>query len=71
VRLIYKVEENRHSLVLDPLVDSLIHGFLLAADHPYRDALAARAARGRPAAVRDATDHPTLERHAERESLPK
>jgi hypothetical protein len=39
--LIYEVEENRHSLVVDPLVDSPIHGFLLAADHPYREALAA------------------------------
>jgi AraC-like DNA-binding protein len=46
----------RHSLVLDPLVDSLIHGFLLVADHPYREALAAPAAPGRPAAVRDAMD---------------
>jgi AraC-like DNA-binding protein len=43
-----------NSLVLDPLVDSLIHGLLLVADHPYRDALAAPAAPGRPAAVRDA-----------------
>jgi hypothetical protein len=41
VRLIYEVEENGHSLVLDPLVDSPIHGFVLAADHPYREALAA------------------------------
>ena len=40
----------RHSVVLDPLVDSLIHGLLLVADHPYRDALAAPAAPGRPAA---------------------
>jgi AraC-like DNA-binding protein len=46
----------RHSVVLDPLVDSLIHGLLLVADHPYRDALAAPAAPGRPAAVRDAMD---------------
>jgi AraC-like DNA-binding protein len=46
----------RHPLVWDPLVDSLIHGLLLMADHPYRDALAARAAPGRPAAVRDAMD---------------
>jgi transcriptional regulator GlxA family with amidase domain len=44
----------RHSVVLDPLVDSLIHGLLLVADHPYRDALAAPVAPGRPAAVRDA-----------------
>ena len=46
----------RHSAVLEPLVDSLIHGLLLVADHPYRDALAAPAAHGRPAAVRDAMD---------------
>jgi AraC-like DNA-binding protein len=46
----------RHPLVWDPLVDSLIHGLLLVADHPYRDALVARAAPGRPAAVRDAMD---------------
>jgi AraC-like DNA-binding protein len=46
----------RHPLVWDPLVDSLIHGLLLVADHPYRDALAARAAPGRPAALRDAMD---------------
>jgi hypothetical protein len=44
----------RHSMVLDPLVDSLIHGLLLVADHLYRDALAAPAAPGGPAAVRDA-----------------
>jgi AraC-like DNA-binding protein len=44
----------RHPLVWDPLVDSLSHGLLLVADHPYRDALAARAAPDRPAAVRDA-----------------
>jgi AraC-like DNA-binding protein len=46
----------RHSVVLDPLVDSLIHGFLLVADHPYHEALAAPAVPGRPAAVRDAMD---------------
>jgi hypothetical protein len=40
---------------LDPLVDSLIHGFMLA-DHPYREALVAPAAPGRPAAVRHAMD---------------
>jgi hypothetical protein len=32
----------RHSLVWDPLVESLIHGFLLVVGHPYRKALAAR-----------------------------
>jgi AraC-like DNA-binding protein len=46
----------QHPLVWDPLVDSLIHGLLLVADHPYRDALAAPADPGRPAAVRDAMD---------------
>jgi AraC-like DNA-binding protein len=46
----------RHPMVWDPLVESLIHGFLLVADHPYRQALAAPAEPGRPAAVRDAMD---------------
>jgi AraC-like DNA-binding protein len=46
----------RHYLVLDALLESLIHGFLLVADHPYRQALAAPAEPGRPAAVRDAMD---------------
>jgi AraC-binding-like domain len=38
----------RNPLVWDPLVESLIHGLLLAADHPYRQVLAARAGPGRP-----------------------
>jgi AraC-like DNA-binding protein len=46
----------RHAEVSDPLAESLIHGFLLVADHPYRQALAARADPCRPAAVRDAMD---------------
>ena len=46
----------QHSLVWDPLVESLIHGFLLVADHPYRHALAAPPETGRPAAVRDAME---------------
>jgi AraC-like DNA-binding protein len=46
----------RHPLVLEPLVESLIHGFLVVTDHPYRQALAAPTERGRPAAVRDAMD---------------
>jgi AraC-like DNA-binding protein len=46
----------RHSVVSNPLVESLIHGFLLVAGHPYREALAAPAAPGRPAAVREAMD---------------
>jgi AraC-like DNA-binding protein len=46
----------RNALVWDPLAESLIHGLLLVADHPYRQALAAPAGPGRPAAVRDAMD---------------
>jgi AraC-like DNA-binding protein len=46
----------RHTLVSDPLVKSRIHGLLLVADHPYRDALATPVKPGRPAAVRDAMD---------------
>jgi AraC-like DNA-binding protein len=45
----------RHPLVWDPLVESLIHGLLLVAGHPYRQALAAFAQPG-PAAVRNAMD---------------
>jgi AraC-like DNA-binding protein len=45
-----------HPVVSVPLVESLIYGFLLVADHPYRQALAAPAEPGRPAAVRDAMD---------------
>jgi AraC-like DNA-binding protein len=46
----------RHPLIWDPLLESLIHGFLLVADHPYRDALDAPGEPARPAAVRDAMD---------------
>ena len=46
----------QHPLVWDPLLESLIHGFLLVADHPYRVALDALAEPGRPAVVRDAMD---------------
>jgi AraC-like DNA-binding protein len=46
----------RQPVVLDPLMESLIHGFLVVTDHPYREALAAPTDRGRPAAVRDAMD---------------
>jgi AraC-like DNA-binding protein len=46
----------RHPLVWEPVVESLIHGLLLAADHPYSQALAAPARPGRPGAVRDAMD---------------
>jgi len=64
VRLVLMVQRQldypdsliRNPLVWDPLVESLIHGLLLVADHPYRQALAAPAGPGRPAAVRDAMD---------------
>src|ERR1700694_1342787 len=46
----------QHAMVWEPLVESLIDGFLLVGDHPYRQALAAPADPGRPAAVRDAMD---------------
>jgi AraC-like DNA-binding protein len=46
----------RHSVALDPLVESLIHGLLLVADHPYRDTLAAPTEPSRPATVREAMD---------------
>jgi AraC-like DNA-binding protein len=45
----------RHPLVWDPLVESLIHGLLLVADHPHRQALAAPA-QPAPSAVRGAMD---------------
>jgi AraC-binding-like domain len=41
----------QHSLVWDPLVESLIHGLLLMTEHPYRRTLAAPVAPGRPGAV--------------------
>jgi AraC-like DNA-binding protein len=53
----------RHSLALDPLVESLIHGLLLVADHPYRDALAGPAEPSRPAVVREAMDLIEAEAH--------
>ena len=46
----------RHTLVSTPLVASLIHGLLLLADHPYREALTAPAPAPRPAAVRHAIE---------------
>jgi AraC-like DNA-binding protein len=45
-----------NSLVSVPLAECVIHGFLLVADHPYREALAAPAEPGRPEAVRTAMD---------------
>jgi AraC-like DNA-binding protein len=64
VRLLLMVNRQRerpgsllqHPLIWEPLLESLIHGFLLVADHPYRDALDARAEPARPAAVRDAME---------------
>ena len=64
VRLLLMVQRHldgpdsvlRHSVVSVPLVESLIHGFLLVAEHPYRETLAAPAKPGRPAAVRQAMD---------------
>jgi hypothetical protein len=55
-QLDYRDSLIRHPLVWDPLAESLIHGLLLVADHPYRQLLAAPAGPGRPAAVRDAMD---------------
>jgi AraC-like DNA-binding protein len=46
----------RHPVVSIPLVESLIHGFLLVAGHPYRNALNAPANPARPSAVGDAMD---------------
>jgi len=46
----------QHPVVLEPLVESLIRGFLLLAHHPHRDALDAPAEPGRPTAVREAMD---------------
>ncbi|GAA4587136.1 AraC family transcriptional regulator [Planotetraspora phitsanulokensis] len=43
-------------LVAPPLVDGFIRGFLLAADHPYRERLDAPAEAGRPAVIRTAID---------------
>jgi AraC-like DNA-binding protein len=46
----------QHSLVVEPLVESLIHGLLLLVDHPYREELAAPTPAVRPAAIRGAMD---------------
>jgi AraC-like DNA-binding protein len=43
-------------LVADPLAESVVHGFLLAATHSYSEALATRTAPVRPAMVRAAID---------------
>jgi len=64
VRLLLMVQRHidrpdsvlRHSIVSVPLAESLIHGFLLVADHPYRETLAAPGEPGHPVAVRNAMD---------------
>ncbi|MEZ0354205.1 AraC family transcriptional regulator [Mycobacterium sp. pR1184] len=45
-----------HPAVLDPLLESLVYGLLLVADHPHREALASTVRPIRPAAVREAMD---------------
>ncbi|MEM6105729.1 AraC family transcriptional regulator [Mycobacterium sp. 050272] len=45
-----------HPAVLDPLVESLVHGLLLVADHPHREALSSPVRPVRPTAVRAAMD---------------
>lgn len=44
------------SLVSDPLVESLIHGFLLLTEHPYRQAMLAPVPAGKPPVVRLAVE---------------
>ncbi|WP_082964229.1 AraC family transcriptional regulator [Mycobacterium sp. E796] len=46
----------RHPAVLDPLVESLVYGLLLVADHPQREALSSSVRPIAPAAVREAMD---------------
>jgi AraC-like DNA-binding protein len=45
-----------HPAVLDPLVESVVYGLLLAADHPYREDLTSSARPVGPRAVRAAMD---------------
>jgi AraC-like DNA-binding protein len=54
--LAYPDNPMRHSAVLDPLVEAVIHGFLFMADHPHRELLASPAEPVRPMAVREAMD---------------
>jgi AraC-like DNA-binding protein len=54
--LAYPGNPMRQSAALDPLVESVIYGFILMADHAYRESLARPAEPVRPAAVRDAMD---------------
>jgi AraC-like DNA-binding protein len=54
--LAYPNNPMRHSAALDPLVEAVINGFLLMADHPYRELLVSPAEPVRPSAVRDAMD---------------
>jgi AraC-like DNA-binding protein len=46
----------RSPLVARPMVDALVHGFLLATDHPHRATLAAPTTPGHPRAVRTAIE---------------
>ncbi|OBA64312.1 hypothetical protein A5647_02680 [Mycobacterium sp. 1100029.7] len=54
--LAYPDNPMRQSAVLDPLVESVIHGLLLTADHAHRKSLGLAAEPIRPAAVREAMD---------------
>jgi len=46
----------RHPMVAEPLCQALLTGFLLATEHPFRDALQRPAARHHPRAVKRAVD---------------
>jgi AraC-like DNA-binding protein len=66
--LLYEHISRPDSLLTQPLVglpfvDSLIRGFLLAADHPHRDAVGADAEQAPPRAVRTAIDVIESEAH--------
>jgi AraC-like DNA-binding protein len=54
--LAYPDNPMRHSAALDPLVEAVIHGFLLMADHPYRELLVSPSEPVRSVAVREAMD---------------
>jgi AraC-like DNA-binding protein len=45
-----------HPMVAAPLAESLVHGFLLSAEHPYRESLAAPGKPVQPVAVRTARE---------------
>lgn len=54
--LAYPDNPMRHAAALDPLVESVIHSFLLMADHPYRELLVSPAKPAGPPVVREAID---------------